>query len=1118
VTVVAVLTFSVLTPAGTATEGAASGATAPRATAVGYGPTAANSPTIESIRLRSGRVNTAFDSDTGAATTTLASSETGSLVVQFAAPITAADMTALDRAGAEVLAVLPDRALRIRIAEPRRLEEVTGIRWTGRLAPVQLVHPDVAPSAEQLVRVVLDPGANVAAAMAAAEAEGATMLRPYASGFVMRASRSVALAVAAQSASSWIEPWAMHETHNEYGGAIIGAGVAASSGYDGGSQIVAVADTGLGGGTADTAHRDISEGRVVGVQNYSADGVFGCYDVIPDGAIDADSGHGTHVAGTVLSDGGPTGEGLGVAPGTSLVFQATEEFLDVGVLCEGFIQEGYHLVGIPLDLADLLQDAYDEGARIHQDSWGSAVAGEYTADSAAVDGFVWEHQDLLMVVSAGNEGIDADSDGAVDEASIGSPATAKNVLSVGASENVRADGFPCDTSLTYTTCTADGGGNETFPYGEVWASDYPAPPISTDPSAGNAEQLAAFSSRGPTLDGRLKPDVVAPGTWILSAYSDLYQQGYDVAVNPQNGLFQADGWGDPFDEYYKYLGGTSMSAPMASGAAAIVRDFYTQAHDLEWISAALVKATLINSAIDLQDENNDGANDNDHPIPNNHEGWGRIDLAAATDDSHTWFDNGAVETGFQQTYATAILPGTPLKISLVWSDYAGTEACGACLVNNVDLAVMAPDSTTSYIGNNFANGWTLPGPATADAVNNVENVYIQSPAAGVWTIQVIGTDIPVGPQPFALVIDADFDESIDATAPTWTGGQLNVGTVTETSANLEWSGASDNVGVVAYDVFAGGDLLATSTSAAMTLNGLEPGTAYAVRVQARDAAGNTSTDGPAAEFTTIESDPPEWGTIELRASGFGETHLTLTWDEPTDVSGVAAYLVYQDGAKIADVTLPRFDVTGLTPNTTYAFRVEAEDGNGVVSVDGPRLDVTTPFDFLDTHGHIFETDIAWLSGSGITQGCDANGNFCPDASMTRAQMASLLARALNLDVPSDNRFTDVSGTHAGNINAIAAASITIGCSPDGTLFCPNDLVTRAQMATFIDRAFDLVETSTDYFADDDGSVHESAINRVAETRITLGCGSPGMFCPGGNVTRGQIAAFLHRAFVNLGID
>ena len=100
-----------------------------------------------------------------------------------------------------------------------------------------------------------------------------------------------------------------------------------------------------------------------------------------------------------------------------------------------------------------------------------------------------------------------------------------------------------------------------------------------------------------------------------------------------------------------------------------------------------MKATLINSAVDLLDENNDGANDNDFPIPNAHEGWGRINLAAATDGSALYTDNtsGLSTNGtFSASYSAA---GGPLKVTLVWSDYPSTAAAAANLVNNLNLTV-----------------------------------------------------------------------------------------------------------------------------------------------------------------------------------------------------------------------------------------------------------------------------------------------------------------------------------------------------------------------------------------------------------------------------------------------
>jgi hypothetical protein len=133
-------------------------------------------------------------------------------------------------------------------------------------------------------------------------------------------------------------------------------------------------------------------------------------------------------------------------------------------------------------------------------------------------------------------------------------------------------------------------------------------------------------------------------------------------------------------------------------------------------------------------------------------------------------------------------------------------------------------------------------------------------------------------------------------------------------------------------------------------------------------------------------------------------------------------------------------------------------------------------DFVDDDGSVFKSDIEALAAAGITRGCNPpeNNRFCPDASVTRGQMAAFLVRAL---------------------------------------FCPDASVTRGQMAAFLVRALDLPAGGTVDFVDDDGSVFESDIEALAAAGITLGCNPPtnDMFCPAASVTRAQMAAFLHRA-------
>jgi hypothetical protein len=295
-----------------------------------------------------------------------------------------------------------------------------------------------------------------------------------------------------------------------------------------------------------------------------------------------------------------------------------------------------------------------------------------------------------------------------------------------------------------------GGQNLLGTYGQRYPDSFKRNPLKNDVTAGNAEQLAAWSSRGPVDDGRIKPDLVAPGTWVLSTSASPYQQGYGDPINPKLGEYAWDGWGMPRNEFYKYMGGTSMSNPLAAGAAVLVRDYYNKmfAHDA---SSALVKATLINTAHDQLDENNDGANDNDFPIPNIHEGWGRVNVAAATSYTGEYHDGQELQTKGKAQFPIGLSSGDMLKVTLVWADYPSFEGVAVNLVNNLDLVVISP-SGVRYKGNIFANGWSKTG-GKADKLNNVENVFIQSVGeTGTWTVLVRGKNVPNGPQPFAVVI------------------------------------------------------------------------------------------------------------------------------------------------------------------------------------------------------------------------------------------------------------------------------------------------------------------------------------------------------------------------------
>jgi subtilase family serine protease/subtilisin family serine protease len=679
----------------------------------------------------------------------------GAYIVQFDGPIEDSWKSAIVAAGGDILAYIPELALKVRMnpGEANQVSRLPHVVWVGVFQPAFKLPPDVVRGGQvRPYTVRLERGVNAADARAEITATGAAVLQHDGEWLMIAANAEQLEAVARVVDVGSIESFAIRRKHNEFGGSVMRAEVAVAAGYDGSTQTIAVTDSGLGGGTALTAHEAIAPERIAAIFNWPGVTNY-CFETVAhDGPVDVDTGHGTHVVTSALGAGNALGIGRGTAPASRLIFQAVEDFVLPSLFCQVLLglPPGYYLAGIPPDVSVLFEQSYNAGARVHSNSWGSAVNGAYTEDSASTDAFVWAHRDQAITISAGNSGVDANRDGIVDGGSINSPATAKNVITVGASEGDRGTNYDCDAGAN-GNCAALGGQNDVFTYGVGFGSAFSVNPLKDDLSAGNANQMAAFSSRGPTADGRIKPDVVAPGTWILSGYSDYFQQYYDAAPNPQNGRFQYDGWGEPFDNKYKYMGGTSMSTPLVAGAAAVVRDYYQKAHIVS-ASAALVKATLVNSAVDLLDENNDGVDDNVFPIPNIHEGWGRVDLAAAVDSSRQFFDESqGLSTGDTATHTVSVDASLrPLRVTVAWTDAPSSTTAAVALVNDLDLELIAPDGST-YTGNSFLDGWSITG-GPPDRLNNLENVYVAAPAAGEWTIVVRGHNVPQGPQPFALVI------------------------------------------------------------------------------------------------------------------------------------------------------------------------------------------------------------------------------------------------------------------------------------------------------------------------------------------------------------------------------
>jgi predicted RNA-binding protein with TRAM domain len=345
-----------------------------------------------------------------------------------------------------------------------------------------------------------------------------------------------------------------------------------------------------------------------------------------------------------------------------------------------------------------------------------------------------------------------------------------------------------------------------------------------------------------------------------------------------------------------------------------------------------------------------------------------------------------------------------------------------------------------------------------------------------------------------------------------------------------WTAPTDDGGsaIVGYELEVENET--TSTSAyvesgnvlATTVTNLVNGDTYRVRVRAMNGDGRGAWSSWSA--SVIPSTIP--GTPDIPVVTAHDGSLTATWGAPADDGGdgITGYQLEVEDITASNGTVSNaghaltLTVTGLINNNEHRARVRASNSNGWSPWSAWSNRVTPEGDtFTDDNGSIFEADIEWLAKSGITKGCNPpdNDQFCPDDSVTRGQMAAFLVRALGLADPGHVDFLDDDGSiFEGDIERLAAAGITRGCNPPiDDRFCPEDNVTRGQMAAFLVRALGLTDRGDVDFVDDGGSIFEGDIERLATAGITFGCNPPAndRFCPGDPVTRGQMAAFLRRA-------
>ena len=461
---------------------------------------------------------------------------------------------------------------------------------------------------------------------------------------------------------------------------------ASSLGLTGKGQVVAVCDSGLDTGNLQTLHPDV-RGRVVKA-----------FAIARQNDWSDMNGHGTHVVGSVLGNGVASG---GAVKGSA--FEAELVMQSCGVDAGSGLYIPYNI----LNKAYEVRTGDGRSPRIHSDSWGGEANGEYDEESMLFDNMTFIHSDFLPIVSAGNEGVDKEPPyGVIDPGSMGAPGTAKNVLTVGAAET-----------------GSHGINNDNLPYGKAWPNDFPHDPIRNDglgvPPPGGKRGMAAFSSRGPCADGRIKPDIVAPGCLVKSMRATANKRN----VDPEN-------------DRYCYMQGTSMSTPLVSGTATLVRQWLEERRGIKNPDAATMKAVLCAGAKSLYPGQYGEGQYLEIPkeYPNNVEGWGMVDLenSVANPDGVAVWNGVVIEEKAKKTFRVSAPGGKPLTILMAYNDAEGVLTQGG-LQNDLDMTVTDPSGKVWY-----PNSRTSPDP-----VNNVEGVRWTDAPAGEYVVTVAATRIQV---------------------------------------------------------------------------------------------------------------------------------------------------------------------------------------------------------------------------------------------------------------------------------------------------------------------------------------------------------------------------------------
>ncbi len=704
-------------------------------------------------------------------------------LVQFAGPIKPEWRAALERSGARVMSYVPHNAYLI-YGDARALAQIQAwagvtsvVQWDGDYAEAYKVHPAAqltdangfpqTPASDLFaVQLVEDAQANPNTRALIEQWKLAPVKREFRVlqylNLIVRLPPERLTELARQPDVVSIQPYEDPQKRDERQDQIIagnlnglapnGPGYLAWLTSKGFTQqqftttgfVVDLTDSGIDNGTAAPGHSGLS---VSGLPAQGSRVVYNRVEGTPhSGSTTAGyDGHGNlnaHILGGFNDSAGgfPHADaagfryGLGVCPfvkmGSSVVFDP-----------DTFTSPNY---------ANLQSKAYRDGARISANSWGM-TNNTYTVDAQAYDALVRDaqpdgstfaapgNQEMVIVFAAGNRGTNLNT--------IGAPGTAKNVITVGAAENVRS------------SSTANGGNNSFGNDGCGYS----------DANSDSANDLASFSSHGPCSDGRLKPDLVAPGSHITGgvAQSGLATNGNGLALMEFSGssICALNGGGTvgstnnffPLgQQFYTISSGTSHATPAVAGACALVRQFFIN-QNFPVPSPAMTKAFLMNSARYLTGSR---ANDN---LWSAGQGMGELNLGMAFDGAARILRDQLPADKFTASGQTRVFTGTitdtnkPLRITLAWTDAPG-NTFGNAFNNDLDLTITAAGNT--YKGNVFNGAFSTPG-GNADPRNNVESAFLPAGLTGPIVVTVTAANInsdgvpneaPTLDQDFALVV------------------------------------------------------------------------------------------------------------------------------------------------------------------------------------------------------------------------------------------------------------------------------------------------------------------------------------------------------------------------------